>query len=251
MIPDNTFYALAAFAVLIIGISKSGFGTGLGVLGVPLMALVIPPSQAAAILLPLHCILGIINVVHYRTLFDRKTISILLPAALLGIVIGALSFRFMSDAHIRVLLGIISVIFAANYLVGLKNKGYKKSKPTKFHGNLWGTIAGFTSFSVHAGALPLNIYLIPQRMDKSVFVGTSVVLFTILNFVKLIPYALLGQLNGSNLLISLSLIPIIPLGFGMGIFFHKRVNERQFYILAILFFLVAGLKLLYEGIMAL
>ncbi len=211
------------------------------------MALVIPPSQAAAILLPLHCILGVINVVHYRTHFERKTISILLPPALIGILIGALSFRYMSDAHIRVLLGIIAVIFTVNYLF-CQNKEHKKSKPNRAQGNLWGTIAGFTSFSVHAGALPLNIYLLPQRMEKSIFVGTSVVFFTILNFVKLIPYAYLGQLNGSNLITSLSLTPLVPMGFWMGIFLHKRVNEKQFYILAYIFFLFAGLKLLYEGV---
>jgi len=72
MITDITFYILAALAVLIIGISKSGFGSGLAVLGVPLMALAISPAKAAAILLPLLIVLDLFNLIHYRGRFDRK-----------------------------------------------------------------------------------------------------------------------------------------------------------------------------------
>jgi hypothetical protein len=247
---DLTFYLLAAIAVLIAGISKSGFGAGVGVLGVPLMALVISPVQAAAIMLPLLCLIDLFNVLHYRRRFDRTNLAILLPASFVGIALGWLTFRYFSDAHIRILLGGIAILFVGNFFRGRKYD-QAQSGPDRIKGSFWGVISGFTSFGVHAGAPPANIYLLPQKLDKTIFVGTTVILFAILNYIKLIPYALLGQLNGENLLISGILSPLVPVGFWLGIKLHNRVNERMFYNLAYIFLLITGVKLLYDGLIGL
>ena len=244
---DPVFYIVAATSVLLIGISKSGFGSGLAVLGVPLMALAVPPAQAAAILLPLLIAFDLFNLFHYRSRFDRKNLWIMLPGSMVGILIGALTFRYLTDSHIRIMIGGIAVIFVINYFVN-KKRERSQTEPNLIRGSFWGTLAGFTSFGVHAGALPASVYLLPQRLDKTIFVGTTVVFFAIINYVKLIPYALLGQLNSENLLTSLILVPFVPVGFWLGIKLHKRVNERLFYILAYSFLGVAGVKLLYEGI---
>jgi uncharacterized membrane protein YfcA len=250
MIDSPTFYFLAALAVLIVGISKSGFGSGIGVLGVPLMALVIPPQQAAAIMLPVLCVMDLFNIWHYRSRFDRDNLIILLPAALVGILVGTFTFRYLSSAQIRILIGIISVLFVANFFLGKRNSE-KQNGPNRIKGSLWGVVAGFTSFGVHAGGPPVNIYLLPQRLEKTLFVGTTVVFFTIVNYIKLIPYYFLGQLNGNNLLTSLVLTPLAPLGVWLGIKLHDRVNERLFYNLAYFFLMVTGVKLLVDGILAL
>jgi uncharacterized membrane protein YfcA len=242
-----TFYILATIAVLIVGISKSGFGSGIGVLGVPLMSLVIPPAQAAAIMLPLLCIMDIFNVLHYRKRFDRTNLMILLPAALVGILLGTFTFRYLSDNSIRILLGVISILFVGNFFRSRK-KEQKQTTPNRFKGSFWGAIAGFTSFGVHAGGPPVNIYLLPQKLDKTIFVGTTVVFFMIVNYVKLIPYAFLGQLNGENLLTSLILSPLVPLGVWLGIKLHDRINEQLFYNVAYISLLITGVKLLYDGI---
>lgn len=240
------FYIVAGLAVLLIGISKSGFGSTMAVFGVPLMSLVIPPAQAAAIILPLLIILDLFNLLHYRRRFDRTNLFILLPAALIGVLFGSLTFQYMSDSHIRIMIGGIAVIFAVFYFWG-QQKERSKTEPNRVKGSFWGMIAGFTSFGVHAGGLPANIYLLPQRMDKTIFVGTNVVLFAVLNYVKLIPYALLGQLHMGNLKTSLILAPIVPIGFWLGIKLHDRINEKLFYNLAYSFLIITGVKLLYDG----
>jgi uncharacterized membrane protein YfcA len=250
MISNPYFYIAAAIAILILGISKSGFGSGLGLVAVPIMSLVIPPTQAAAILLPLLCVMDFFNVLHYRNKFDRKNLVILVPGALLGILVGTFTFRYLSEAHIRILVGVLSVLFVANYLVGRRNGG-KRTGPNVLKGTFWGTITGFTSFGVHAGGPPVSVYLLPQRLDKTIFVGTTVVFFTIVNYTKLVPYYFLGQLNGENLLTSLVLSPLAPLGVWMGLKLHDRVNEKLFYNLAYFFLFLTGLKLLYDGFMAL
>jgi len=211
------------------------------------MAIAISPAQAAAILLLLLIVLDLFNLIHYRGRFDRTNFFILLPAAMISILVGSLTFRYLSDAHIRIMIGGIAVIFVINYFRGQMNER-PKTEASRVKGSIWGAIAGFTSFGVHAGGLPVNIYLLPQRLDKTLFVGTTVIFFAIVNFVKLIPYSLLGQLNMDNLITSLILAPFVPLGFWMGINLHKRVDEKLFYILAYSFLFIAGVKLLYEGI---
>ncbi len=250
IISNPNFYLAAVIAILIMGISKSGFGSGLGLLAVPIMSLVIPPAQAAAILLPLLCVMDFFNVLHYRNKFDRKNLAILVPGALLGILLGTFTFRYLSDAHIRILVGVLSILFVVNYVVGRKNGGVKTG-PNVLKGTFWGTITGFTSFGVHAGGPPVSVYLLPQRLDKTIFVGTTVVFFTIVNYVKLVPYYFLGQLNGDNLLTSLVLSPLAPLGVWMGLKLHDRVNEKLFYALAYFFLFLTWVKLLYDGFVAL
>ena len=245
MITDPIFYVLAVIAVLIVGIAKSGFGGGLGVLAVPLMALVIPPFQAAAILLPVLCLMDVFNIWHYRNMWHKKNIQILLPAGLIGVLIGTFTFRFLTDAHIRILIGFIAVLFVVSFF--FKPTAGKQAQPNRLSGSFWGLIAGFVSFGVHAGGPPANVYLLPQRLEKSIFVGTMVVLFTTLNFVKLVPYALLDQINLSNISTSLVLAPLAPLGVWLGLRLHKIVDERWFYPICYGLLFITGLKLLYDG----
>jgi uncharacterized membrane protein YfcA len=249
MIQDPTFYILSTIAILIMGISKSGFGGGIGILAVPLMSLSIPPAQAAAILLPLLVVMDFFNVLHYRNKFDRTNLTILLPAAVVGIVLGTFTFRYLSEAHIRILIGILSVLFVLNFFLVKRNQG-RKTNPNIVKGSFWGILSGFTSFGVHAGGPPANFYLLPQQMDKTIFVGTTVVFFTIVNLIKLVPYYFLGQLNGENLLLSLIFAPLAPLGVWIGLKLHDRVNQLLFYNLAYLFLLITGAKLLYDGFSA-
>jgi len=245
MINNSIFYPIAILAILIVGISKSGFGAGLGVLAVPLMSLVIAPPKAAAILLPLLCIMDLFNIWHYRKSWDARNLKILLPAAFVGILLGTEFFKYLSEAHIRILIGVLSIGFVVNYFRKHSQTGRKKADIPR--GVLWGSIAGFTSFGVHAGGPPVNIYLLPQQMEKSLFVGTTAVFFTIVNYVKLIPYAYLGQLNTGNLSTSLLLSPVAPLGVWLGIKLHRKVNEKLFYNLCYIFLFFTGIKLLLDG----
>ena len=246
MIENGFFYPVAVIAILVVGISKSGFGGGVGVLAVPLMSLFIAPPQAAAILLPLLIVMDAFTIWHYRTLWDKRNIGILLPSAIVGILLGAFFFRYLTEAHIRILVGAIAVLFVANYF--LKKQSVTPHQADVPRGMLWGSIAGFTSFGVHAGGPPINICLLPQQLDKSIFVGTTVVFFTIVNLIKVVPYTMLGQFSSDNLLTSLILSPVAPIGVWLGVKLHHRVNEKIFYTLCYIFLFITGVKLLVDGI---
>ncbi len=245
MIELPVFYAFAIPAVLITGISKGGFGGGLGLIAVPLMSFAIPPLQAAAIMLPLLCAMDFFSVLQFRTWGDRKNLTILLPAALLGIGVGTVSFHYLNEAQIRLLIGIVALSFVVNYL---RQRRHEAQSASIMRGGLWGCVAGFTSFGVHAGGAPLNIYLLPQRLPKSVYVGTTVIFFTVVNYLKLIPYAWLGQFNSNTLLTALVLAPLAPLGVYIGKYLHHRIDERWFYRICYGLLGLAGIKLLFDGI---
>lgn len=246
MITDPWFYAAAVPAVLLAAISKGGFGGGLAMLGVPLLSLLIPAPQAAAIMLPILCLMDLVGVWAYRKTWHRQNLWIMAAGALLGIAVGTIAFHAFSEAGIRLLIGGIAVSFSLNYWVRWK-RDTAPSKPHIVKGLLWGALSGFTSFLAHAGGPPANAYLLPQRMDKTLFVGTMVMFFTSINFAKLLPYWWLGLLPAGNLTLSLILCPLAPIGVVLGIWLHRRISPTWFYRLCYLFLFATGSKLLYDG----
>ena len=247
MLYDPAFYLVAVPAVLIFGISKGGFGGGLGIAAVPLMALAVSPAVAAGILLPLLMLMDAIGVWAYRRRFDRRIISSMLPGALAGIAVASLAFHYLNDDLIRVLLGLIATGFAADYF--LRDKGAAAPRPhAPKRAAFWGGIAGFTSTVAHSGGPPANIYLLPLKLDKTLFVGSMIVLFALINAAKVMPYWLLGLFSPANLWASLVLAPVAAFGMLAGIWLHDKVNQLLFYRLCYGFVLLTGLKLIYDGL---
>lgn len=249
MITDPLFYLAAVPAVLLFGIAKGGFGGGLGVAAVPIMALVISPVQAAGILLPLLCLMDIVGLIIYRRHLNPGLQKALIPGALVGIVIGTLSFGYLSVAAIRLILGVITITFTLNHWFGLSEwiAGHVRRAGAPAAAAS-GVVAGFTSFVAHSGGPPLNIYLLTLGLDRTAFVGTTALFFAVVNYTKLVPYAWLGQLDATNLATSLVLAPLAPASMYAGLWLHRRVSERLFFRLAYSMLFVVGLKLLYDGI---
>ncbi len=248
MITDPLFYVAATIGILLVGISKGGFGGGLGMLGVPMMALVIDPILAAAILLPILCTMDLVGIWAYRKRFDRTNLAILVPAAFVGTVIGTVTFKFMSVDMLRLMIGSLAVWFTLDYWIRKRiGRVSPKTEASAVKGGFWGTVCGFTSFIAHAGGPPLNVYLLPQRLDKTLYAGTTVILFFTINWVKLIPYGWLGLFEGSTLPTSLILLPLAPIGMYLGIWLHTRISQELFYTLCYGFLFATGCKLLWDG----
>lgn len=242
-----TFYLLAVIAILIVGISKGGFGGGLGMVAVPLMSLAISPFDAAAILLPMLCIMDIAGLKAYWKRWDRRNLVIIIPGGLVGVAIAALTYRWVDEQMLRLLIGIIAVAFALNYY-GQAFRRVRAARPaSRSRGGFWSVVAGFTSFSAHSGGPPISVYLLPQQLDKTLFVGTTVVFFAFINYIKLIPYALLGQFRPEILFNAVLLAPVAVVGVYLGLWLHHRLSERWFYRLCYALLLLTGLRLLQQG----
>jgi len=214
MLADPAFYLVSIPGVMFYGIAKGGFGGAVAVLSVPLMTLVMPPTQAAAILLPILVVMDAIVVKTYWRRFDGIALRLLLPGAVAGVGAGYLVADVMSEAWMRILVGALSVGFALQQLLGGSSRAAAAHNPLA--ATVYGTVAGFTSFSLHAGGPPFTMYLLPKRLDPLLFAGTAGMFFAVVNALKLVPYALLGQFSADNLLYSLVLVPLAPLGVMLG-----------------------------------
>ena len=199
MITDPLFYAAAVPAVILLGLAKGGF-SGLGALSLPLMALVVSPVQAAAITLPILIVQDVVSVWAYRHTWDRRNVVILLLGAISGIVTGYLLAAQVSDAAVKLAVGLISVAFAVRRMVVERRKTPPKPAPADVpRGIFWGWVTGFTSMVAHAGGPPFQIYVMPQRLPRDIFVGTGAVLFALVNWIKVPPYLALGQFTVENM----------------------------------------------------
>lgn len=245
MITDITFYLLAVPAVLITAISKGGFGGGLGLLGVPMMAMAISPQQAAAILLPILLVMDAFSLWSFRGTSHKHSLWTLLPSACVGIGIGALTFSLFTADHIRIIVGLIAITFTLNFW--FKPKNLDPKPPSTLRGGFWGALAGFTSFSVHAGGPPLNAYLLPLKLDKQIYVGTSVIFFGAINFMKLFPYAALGQFTYQNVMTSAVLAILAPIGVFIGVKLHHKISDQWFYQICYALLFIMGFKLLFDA----
>ena len=246
MITDPLFYAVAIPAVLIFGLSKGGFAGGLGFLAVPLISLVISPVQAAGILLPILCVMDLIGVYAYRRDFDFKNIVIFIPGALMGIAAGWATAHLLNEAVILLLVGAIAVIFTLDHWIGRREAADPKPRSWP-KGSFWGAVSGFTSFVAHAGAPPYQVYMLPQKLPKRVYVGTAVYCYWIINLAKLPPYWALGQLSLGNLETSLILMPLAPIGMLLGIKLLHIIPEKPFYRIAYILVFLVGCRLLWSG----
>jgi hypothetical protein len=171
--------------------------------------------------------------------------AIILPSGLAGIGIGWLTFRYLNDDYIRVLLGLIACGFVAfSVLAGVP----KAAQPSRLKGYLCATGSGFTSFVAHAGGPPLAIYLLPQRLDKALYVGTTIIFFTVVNAAKVVPYMLLGLFDARNVGTATVLLPVAVFGILLGIWVRKRLSTAWFYRIAYVLMFVTGAKLLYDGV---
>ena len=246
MITEPLFYLVAIPAVLITGISKGGFG-GLALFAVPLLSLVIPPVQAVGIMLPILLAMDISSVYTYRSSWDKRNLLILLPAAVIGIGIATLTASFIKDDHVRLIVGIIAVLFSLNYWFKGGATAQQKT-PTKKFGFLMGSLSGYSSFIAHAGGPAFQLFVLPQKLDRKLYAGTAVMFFAALNVIKLIPYTYLGLLDTANLFTSLVLIPLAPLGIFLGFWINRKVSNELFYKIIYSAIFLVGLKLIVQGL---
>lgn len=240
---DLWFYVVAATAVIVTGISKGGFG-GIALLSVPLMSLVIDPVLAAAIMLPLLLVTDAFGVFAWRKGANWQHLRFLLPGAVAGIVIGALGAKFVAPDTARLIVGIIAVFFCLYSWFGKALMRQEPSTAAHASGIFWGTVAGFTSYIAHAGAPPFHVYLLPKNLEKASFAATGVWFFALVNLGKLPAYIATGQLTLSAFSTALVLMPLVPVGFYLGVWLNHRVPHKIFYRIVYIAVFLTGLKLI-------
>lgn len=251
MITDPWFYAVALPAVLLMGLSKGGGFAGVGIVGLPLMSLVIPPLQAVTIILPILMVQDIVGVWAFRKDFSAETLKILIPASCIGMTIGYFTAASVSNASVMILVGVIAITFVVFSLAGGAAKRDTPAPQNWIKGSFWSTLSAFTSFIANAGAPPFQVYMIPLKLPPKLFAGTAAMYFAFLNYVKFFAFMHLGQVTVPNLTTSAVLAPLAIGATFIGLWTVSRINLKVFYrIVYVLTFLI-GVRLVWGGLQSL
>lgn len=248
VVTDPAFYALAIPAVILLGLSKGGFA-GLGTISLPMIALVISPIQAAAILLPILIVQDAVSVWSFRREWSGRIIAELLPGAIVGIGLGWLLAAQVSVKAVMAALGAITIVFAVQRLwVERRGTIAAAANAPAWIGSLFGIVSGFTSQIAHAGAPPFQMWVIPRRLDHLTFAGTTAIFFAAVNWIKVPAYWALGQFNHETLMTAAVLMPVAILSTFGGVKLIRHVSADRFYQAIYVLMLLVGAKLLWDGL---
>jgi len=250
---DPTFYLVTATTVFVISFVKGGFGGGFATLGIPFLSLVMDPLDAAIVMAPIVALQDVFALKAYppRT-WSMPNLKLLAPALVLGLGVGFLAFVYVDQRIVVLAIATITLVFTLRWFVGRlffsDRPLLAATQPRLRSAMLWGGMAGFTTFVAHSGGLPLQIYLLRQRLDKTVFAGTVAAFFAMGNVLKIGPYLWLGSHEPRLLWVALVLAPVVPVGVWIGRAWHDKLDEKTLYFVCYALLLCGGFKLLYDGV---
>lgn len=250
IITDPLFYALAIPAVIALGLSKGGFA-GMGQMATPMLALVMPPLEAAAIMLPIMIIQDANAVWVYRKDWSGRIVAIFVTGSLAGIGIAWWLASYISDAAVRIFIGAFTIAFVAYSVIGFFRVPREPGQPGVPSGLFWGALSGFTSTICQAGSPPYQMYALRLRLPKMTFVGTTALVFALINWIKVVPYVALGNFSLKGLGTSLVLLPLALAANWFGFWLVKVTPQERFYKIMLAVMLLLSIELTREGVMEL
>ena len=246
IIADPLFYVVAVPAVIFLGLSKGGF-SGIGMVSTPMLAIILPPLEAAAILLPIILLQDAISVWVYRRVWDPWNLKVMIPGCVVGVGLAWLFAAHVSNGAIRLMVGLIALGFVA-YAVFRHWLPGEPPKPRATHGVFWGAMSGFTTTLIQIGAPPYYSFVLPQRLPKMIYVGTTVMFFAAANVMKIAPYVGLGQFSTAGLMTSLALFPLAIATNFLGIYLVRITPEAMFYQITNVIVFLLGCELTRQGL---
>jgi uncharacterized membrane protein YfcA len=245
---DPLFWLVAGLAIILLGLAKGGFA-GLGATAMPLLALVMDPVAAAAMLMPILLIQDVVSVWSFRSDYHRQTLVWMLPGGALGIAAGWALAASVSSDLVRAAVGLIALVFGLDRLQGLIRK--KVREPARLPqpvASFWGAVAGFTSQVAHSGGPPFQIWALGRIHPHTRFVGTSAIFFAALNWMKVPSYWQLGQFTRDNMLLAAAFLPVALASTFAGVWLVRRIDATRFMWMISLLMVIIGLELLRAGL---
>ena len=242
------FFICAILSVIVVGISKSGFGAGLGVLSLPLMASQSTLNEALAILLPLLIAIDLVGIRRFLKNANWRILKLILPAAFFGMLLGMIFFTVITPKALTLFVGVFIMLFLIQMLV-TSHFDLRDAKPYPWLGRLMGITSGFTSFVAHNGGPPITIFMLRENLLPMVYTSTLGVFFAFINIGKLGPYAYLDLLHFKQLATSAILLPCVPVGVYLGFYLAEKISVKWYYRIVQFFLLVASVKLIADGLM--
>lgn len=248
LLSDPAALAACAVAVILVGVAKGGF-SGLGALGTPVAALVLPPSTAAAILLPILIVQDVVSVWSFRHAWDRWIVTWMLPGALVGIAGGWAIAASIDEKALMGVLGAITLLFGTYRLwVERGNRVVAASTSPGWVGTLFGVATGFTSQVAHAGGPPFQMWVTPRKLPHLTYAGTNAILFAAINWLKVPSYILLGAFTRDVVIAAALLVPLAIATTLVSVRVVKVLRPERFYTIIYLLMVMLGGKLIFDSL---
>ena len=248
ILADPVTLAVLVAAVVLLGLAKGGL-SGVGALATPLVALELPPTIAAALLLPVLIVQDVVSVWAFRKTWDGWIIAWMLPGAALGVAAGWFYAERVNEAQLMAALGAITLAFGL-YRLWVERGGriVAASRSPGWVGTIFGALTGLTSQIAHAGGPPFQMWVTPRKLPHLVFIGTSSVLFALINWMKVPAYFALGAFPHEVIVAALLLMPLAIVSTLVTVRWLKRIDPARFYMIIYLLMVLLGAKLLWDGV---
>jgi len=249
---DPLFYLIGLSTTLLVGIGKGAFGGGLAILGVPLLALVVDPLQAAIMVALLVAAMDLVAIGSFgASTWSKPDLAWLVPGLVGGIGLGYAVFLIVDARIVTLVIGLVTLGFTADWFLRGRTSPAGALPVSPALALLAGVVSGFTTFVAHAGGPPVAMYLLARGLSKTAFVGTTIALFMLGNLLKLPPYLALGAQRPEALWAALALLPAAPLGVWIGRWLHDRLDRQRLFFACYGLLAAAALKLVVDALLAL
>jgi uncharacterized membrane protein YfcA len=242
--PTPLLIVLFAVACFVTGFSKAGFGGSLGFFITPMLALVMPLQSVVGLMLPVLMLGDFFALIANWRNWITRLFWLMLVGALAGIALAAFVLANTPADALRKGLAIFIWIFVAYKLLEKRLLDALRYRPQSWHAPLAGWVGGLASTLANAGGTPITAFLLLQDLSPAAFVGTSVIFFTIVNWIKL-PFFLAEGFIDLHLLLRLSwLLLLVPFGAWVGKKVVNRVNRAVFDNLVLGILVISSILLL-------
>ncbi|HLL88924.1 MAG TPA: sulfite exporter TauE/SafE family protein [Tepidisphaeraceae bacterium] len=259
----SPWWIVVCFAFVLIGVTKSGFGSGLGLIVVPIMAIAaeglraqgLGAEAALGMMLPLLIVGDLFALWQQRKHASLALVRPLLVPTVLGVALGSL-FLFVAHRHKQYAAALINldIGFESVLLVGLHwYRTWRRDdpghvfRPRPWHNRVAGATAGVSSTLAHGAGPIVALYLLPQRPAKQAFVGTCALFFFLLNTIKLPGYWWAGQFTAAPVGTTMRFVPLVLVGGLLGWWLNRRINDKLFGQIVYTGTFVLGWYLLWVG----
>jgi uncharacterized protein len=238
---------LPLLGAFFIGLSKSGFATGLGMLTTPLVASAMSARQAIGIVLPLLCAADSMTMGLYWKKWDASAVRAPLVGTLVGIAVGMLFVTRVSNTTLGLAIGIVGLTMVV--LLTIRARWYPDHvyQPRLGDRLLIGLVCGFSSTIAHAAGPIFALFLLAQQLPKDTFIATNAVFFTVNNLLKVPPYVASGLITTETLWLDLRLLPMIPIGILAGWGISRLLPQRHFDWLVQVLLVVTSIHLVWSA----
>lgn len=243
------FFALAIPAVIFAGTSKGGFGSGAAFASSSILALIIEPTVAVGLMLPLLMLMDVHALKIYWRKWDWALSMVVILGSIPGVILGTLLYKAANPDLIRLLIGAICLIFVVWNMSSRQGWIGKAQKPIgRIGGIIAGMTGGFTSFVSHAGGPPVAVYLLSHPMTKTSFQASTVLIFWVVNLLKVVPYASIGIFTQHTLIADMLLAPFAFVGVWLGVKAHELMSERLYFNVTYVLLTLTGMKLIWDAL---